>query len=118
MINRTQKIEVSDDVESFVIEGLEPGTEYDILAVTHELDHPNNLQDAYQFKITTKQNAYELGDVNHDSKIDINDATLVQQYCVKMKLENFDAALADLNNDGRITVTDATIIGFIAAGIK
>ena len=118
VINRTQKIEVSDDVESFVIEGLEPGTEYDILAVTHELDHPNNLQDAYQFKITTKQNAYELGDVNHDSKIDINDATLVQQYCVKMKLENFDAALADLNNDGRITVTDATIIGFIATGIK
>ena len=55
--------------------------------------------------------AYEKGDVNHDNTVDINDATLVQQYVVCMDISGiFDLELADMNEDGKITINDATLI--------
>ena len=54
---------------------------------------------------------YEKGDVNHDNTVDINDATLVQQYVVCMDISGiFDLELADMNEDGKITINDATLI--------
>lgn len=53
---------------------------------------------------------YQLGDVNHDGKVDINDVTLIQLYIAKIMPENFDAELADVNNDGEISIYDATLI--------
>ena len=53
---------------------------------------------------------YELGDVNHDNKIDVNDVTAIQKYIVNIPLENFDQIIADVNCDGKITINDATAI--------
>lgn len=58
---------------------------------------------------------YQLGDVNHDGKVNIDDATLVQLYLAKITLENFDAELADVNNDDDITILDATAIQMMIA---
>lgn len=53
---------------------------------------------------------YEMGDVNHDGQININDVTLIQLYLANMMPENFDPELADLNNSGDISIFDATLL--------
>lgn len=60
---------------------------------------------------------YQLGDVNHDGKITIMDATLIQLYSAKLLAENvmFDETLADVNKDGIIDVSDATEIQMMLA---
>lgn len=51
-----------------------------------------------------------LGDVNGDGAVDISDATLIQQYLVGIKAENFNKDVADVNEDGKISIYDATAI--------
>lgn len=59
---------------------------------------------------------FQLGDVNHDSQINIDDATLIQKYLAKFNLEgNFYLEEADMDNNGTITILDATLIQFFLA---
>ena len=52
-----------------------------------------------------------IGDVNGDGKVDVTDATLLQQYLAEMaELSPAQLAVADTNGDGKIDVTDATAI--------
>ena len=58
-----------------------------------------------------KVSGYEVGDVNHSGSIDIDDATAIQRYLVKIEpMGTFDESLADVNGDGYITIIDATFI--------
>lgn len=51
------------------------------------------------------------GDINGDGVINIKDATLIQQYVVKMTdLDSEQKQAADVDNDGLITVTDSTVV--------
>ena len=60
---------------------------------------------------TEKIDAGIIGDVNGDSKVDVTDATLLQQYLAEMaELSPAQLAVADTNGDGKIDVTDATAI--------
>ena len=53
----------------------------------------------------------DSGDVNLDSKININDVTLIQEYNVELEaLSDRQQKLADYNGDGIIDITDATAI--------
>lgn len=56
--------------------------------------------------------SYQLGDVNHDGEVDIDDVTLIQKYLARIDLsaETFDAGLADVNADNKITIFDATYL--------
>ena len=59
---------------------------------------------------------YIMGDVNHDNKIDVTDATMIQ-LCAAELVELTDAQkhAADANGDGKVDVTDATIIQLYSA---
>lgn len=52
-----------------------------------------------------------LGDVNGDTKINVQDATLTLRKAVNLAITGtFNEAAADVNNDGKINVQDATLI--------
>ena len=53
----------------------------------------------------------ETGDVNLDGKIDINDATLIQQYLAELKtLSTNQQKVADMDASGDLNINDATAI--------
>ncbi|MGN0566215.1 MAG: leucine-rich repeat protein [Candidatus Limousia pullorum] len=56
-----------------------------------------------------------LGDVDGDGEIKIADATLLQQYLVKVEVENFNIEVADVNEDGKVDILDVTSIQIILA---
>lgn len=60
--------------------------------------------------VTVTDKEYVKGDVNHDGTLNIDDATLIQQFLVELNPDNFDQTLADMNDDGVINIIDATLI--------
>ena len=60
--------------------------------------------------VTVTDKEYAKGDVNHDGTLNIDDATLIQQFLVELNPDNFDQTLADMNDDGVINIIDATLI--------
>ena len=60
------------------------------------------------------------GDVNGDSKVDITDATLVQQFAAELiELDENQKKAADTNKDGKVDIGDATLIQkFVAELIR
>ena len=55
----------------------------------------------------------ESGDVNLDGKIDINDATLIQQFIAEIKeLSANQKTIADIDESGDVNINDATAIQF------
>ena len=60
------------------------------------------------------------GDVSGDSKVDITDATLVQQFAAELiELDENQKKAADTNKDGKVDIDDATLIQkFVAELIK
>lgn len=59
---------------------------------------------------------YYPGDVNHDGKITVGDATLIQLYIAKMStITDFDTVTADADNNNIIDIDDVTLIQKIAA---
>ncbi len=60
---------------------------------------------------------YYLGDVDHNGKITVTDATLVQIYLAKLPYGTVDQITADTDSDGNVTVNDATNIQKLAVKI-
>ena len=56
-----------------------------------------------------------LGDANDDGKVNILDATLVQTYVAKYKVDNINLINADVDKDGLVTIQDATAIQMFVA---
>ncbi|MBQ1349535.1 MAG: dockerin type I repeat-containing protein [Ruminococcus sp.] len=66
----------------------------------------------------TPEPTYVLGDVNGDSKVDVNDATMVQMIAAELLVPNDVQKLAgDVNRDGKVDINDATLIQQFAAEI-
>jgi hypothetical protein len=61
--------------------------------------------------------SYSLGDVNHNSSVDIVDALLVSQYYVGLNPANFDYSLADVNSGGSVDIIDALLIAQYYVGL-
>lgn len=58
-----------------------------------------------------KQGEFPNGDVNRDGKTKIQDANLIQQYKVGMKMfDDEQKHLADYNFDGKVDIMDVTEI--------
>lgn len=53
---------------------------------------------------------YYLGDVDHNGKITIVDATLIQIYLANNMSGTFDTVTADTDSDGKVTISDVTNI--------
>lgn len=60
-----------------------------------------------------------LGDANRDGIVDINDATYIQMYRLKMiDIKTYAGVqLADVNRDGDVTLRDATVIQLYRVGL-
>ena len=60
-----------------------------------------------------------LGDVNLDSKVNINDATLVQKAVANMVTLTAEQTIAaDVNKDTKVNIKDATEIQKKSAGLN
>lgn len=69
----------------------------------------------FRYRTNTVINAgsleYILGDVNRNGRIDIEDATLIQQYVAEMiTFDSYQMIVADTNKDGIISIKDVTEI--------
>lgn len=55
---------------------------------------------------------FQIGDVNHDGKLTINDVTLIQIYLVQRLSDSvlFDVSLANVNGDSEVNILDATTL--------
>lgn len=63
------------------------------------------------FTVGSVSTEYEIGDVNLDGHVNVNDATLIQKYSIGLtELNKTQIELADLDNNGVINVMDATYI--------
>ena len=52
---------------------------------------------------------YDIGDVNLDGTVNIDDVTAIQKYLAELEtLSEEQPALADTNGDGAIDISDAT----------
>lgn len=51
-----------------------------------------------------------FGDANGDGEVNIQDATLVQMFVAKYKVDNFNEKLADCDQSGAVNIQDATAI--------
>lgn len=58
-----------------------------------------------------------IGDANGDGTVNIVDATTIQIYVAKYKIENISLTCADVNCDGAISITDATLIQMYITGL-
>lgn len=66
--------------------------------------------------ITVPSNGYEIGDVNLDGNITIDDATEIQKYLANLiDFTDEQKMLADVNENGSILVDDATFVQKILA---
>ena len=63
---------------------------------------------------------YELGDVNHDTKINAKDATLILQKSVGVLKETavFCEACAEVSGDGKLNAKDSTLILQFSVGLR
>lgn len=58
-----------------------------------------------------------VGDVNHDSEVDITDVLCVVDYILGKPLAGFDVSAADINQDAAIDISDVLLIVDIILGI-
>jgi len=61
------------------------------------------------------EDTHITGDVNGDGRVEVDNATLIQEYLVLLA-DDINLEYADLNNDSKITVMDATIVQLIISG--
>lgn len=65
---------------------------------------------AIELTAVTSPLDFPLGDVNHDSSVDISDATMLINYLLNGNQSDIDTILADINHDSTIDISDATML--------
>lgn len=72
------------------------------------------------YEDASSEETFEMGDVNHDGLLNVQDVTLIQQYVTKMDFTGkiFDEKLADVDGNNIISVTDATAVQIVIASAK
>ncbi|MFC4440304.1 MULTISPECIES: carboxypeptidase regulatory-like domain-containing protein [Natrialbaceae] len=59
---------------------------------------------------------YDLGDVNQDESVNVQDVQLTQQYLQDMDPDEFNEDLGDLDRDGEVTTTDLNLLQYKVQG--
>lgn len=72
------------------------------------------------YEDASSEETFEMGDVNHDGLLNVQDVTFIQQYVTKMDFTGkiFDEKLADMDGNNIISVTDATAVQIVIASAK
>ena len=72
----------------------------------------------YETELSDVQNTHQIGDVDFDSILGINDATAIQYHLAELEpLTDNQLAFADVDGDGFITINDATQLQKNLAGL-
>ena len=75
------------------------------------LKYPEHLKVAIRKKVTFEDTGYQLGDVNMDGVVDLNDAELVAYYCKgDTSLNELQQKLADMDKNNTINLLDSSAI--------
>lgn len=81
------------------------------LSVTATDSDGKSVTKNVSYTIGATQKTYEIGDVNLDGVVNVNDATEIQKYGVELvSLNTLQLSLADFNKDGLVNISDATEI--------
>lgn len=81
------------------------------LSVTATDSNGKSVTENVSYTIGAAQETYEIGDVNLDGVVNVNDATEIQKYGVELvSLNTLQLSLADFNKDGLVNISDATEI--------
>lgn len=117
-----QTVDISiDDSTSYTLTGQTTTNSGGTTCYTVNASSPGNTDPTYypgqgSEPATTEpatSSTYDRGDVNRDSKININDATTIQKYLVLLtNLDSEQIWLADFDNDGRVSIKDSTKIQY------
>ncbi len=76
-----------------------------------------NGDGTYETELSDVQSTYQIGDVNLDGVVDINDVTAIQYHLAELEpLKDNQLAFADVDGDGFITINDATLLQKYLAG--
>ena len=89
--------------------GLEAGNKY-YVEIYYKPKVGGNYADLGDTDFTFVEPKYEMGDVNHDGRVDVADMIMVINHILNIRLPNFYEAQADINGDDIITVTDVMMI--------
>lgn len=117
-----ESVVTSSDPSIAVVKKDNYGKEYiDILrggTVTITIGSKYDPAVSKSYTINVPSNGYEIGDVNLDGSLTIDDVTNIQKYIAYMiDLTDEQEILADVNGDGSVDIDDATLIQKTLAGI-
>lgn len=113
-----KEITIPDSVTSINSSAFKNDTDIVIHCSTDSYAHTFAEQNGIAFVLTDAVQ-YELGDVNMDEIVNVNDATEIQRYIANIvTLNDEQRELADVDQDGDVTINDATKIQRIIANIE
>ena len=83
------------------------------------LKYPEHLKVAIRKKVTFEDTGYQLGDVNMDGIVNLNDKNLISEYDVgNIEFSELQKKLADIDSDSKIRPTDASkLLSLLTGGI-
>lgn len=92
------------------VTGLTAGQTYRFLVVTNFADGTTKKSNSMLVTLSDQpEHAYDLGDVNHDGRIAVNDVTTLIDYLLGGDV-NVCVVCADVNGDGTVSVADVTTL--------
>ena len=85
------------------------------------IDNTDATQDDVNNALAQLNSAFEnltyiTGYVNHDGKLTISDAAMIQIYIIK-GIDEIDIETADVDNSGKVDIDDATSVQKVVVGI-
>ena len=83
------------------------------------LKYPEHLKVAIRKKVTFEDTGYQLGDVNMDGIVNVNDAELISGYFTgNNNFSSVQIKLADVTKDGNIDMRDSLLVRQLLAGAQ
>ena len=94
---------------TYMVEGLTPGTTYQFYVVVKQNTSKSYQSVVREVTLPAEGHGYDLGDVNHDHKVAINDVTFLIDYL--LGTDNGACPIcANVNGDNGITIADVTAL--------
>ena len=94
---------------TYMVEGLTPGTTYQFYVVVKQNTGKSYQSVVREVTLPAEGHGYDLGDVNHDHKVAINDVTFLIDYL--LGTDNGACPIcANVNGDNGITIADVTAL--------
>ena len=101
----------------YVVEDLTAGATYEFHVEAIYIDQTTVASNVETVTLLEKQEpAFELGDVNHDGYVDVDDVTALIAYVLNGVTDNFYMDTANVNQDDDIDVDDVTRLISIVLG--